>query len=46
MTETLTEDTQKKAFNSVEISESLISQSMLKRKEWSKKYRISDKTVF
>jgi hypothetical protein len=36
----------KKALNSFEVSESLISQSMLKRKEWSKKYRISDKMIY
>lgn len=42
----LTNDSEKKALNSVEVSESLISQSMLKRKGWSKKYRISDKIVF
>lgn len=36
----------KRETNSLEISESLISQSMLKRKEWSKKYRISDRMVF
>ena len=29
-----------------EVSEKLISESLLKRKEWGKKYRISDKTLF
>ena len=29
-----------------ETSEKLISESLLKRKEWGKKYRISDKTLF
>jgi hypothetical protein len=29
-----------------EIPESLISQAMLKRKEWTKKYRISDAVLF
>ena len=35
-----------KRLDEAEVSEVLISQSLLKRKEWAKKYRVSDAVLF